>query len=90
MAQAAAEVSAFSNRAQAIFPPGSQPPFILRFDASTLPVGQLVLSSPIRSNNELSDLANTYIRSSFSSIPEQLIRAPSAGAVGRVLVKVAP
>jgi multidrug efflux pump subunit AcrB len=44
MAQAAAEVSAFSNRAQAIFPPGSQPPFILRFDASTLPVGQLVLS----------------------------------------------
>ena len=45
MAQAAAEVTAFTNRAQAIFPPGSQPPFILRFDASTLPVGQLVLSS---------------------------------------------
>ena len=58
MAQAVAEVSAFSNRAQAIFPPGSQPPFILRFDASTLPVGQLVLSSPIRTNNELLDFAN--------------------------------
>jgi multidrug efflux pump subunit AcrB len=69
MAQAAAEVSAFSNRAQAIFPPGSQPPFILRFDASTLPVGQLVLTSDVRSNNELLDLANTYIRSSFTSIP---------------------
>src|ERR1700692_4604713 len=42
MAQAAAELSAWSNRAQAIFPPGTQPPFIIRFDASTLPIGQLV------------------------------------------------
>ena len=48
MAQAAAEVVSYAQRAQASFPPGSQPPFILRFDASTLPVGQLVLSSPDR------------------------------------------
>src|SRR5471030_2743709 len=34
MAQAAAEVSAHSNRIQAVFPPGSQPPFEIRFDAS--------------------------------------------------------
>src|SRR6195256_3777317 len=61
MAQAVAEVSAFSNRAQATFPPGTQPPFIIRFDASTLPVGQLVLSSKTRSNNELMDLANVYV-----------------------------
>src|SRR5438067_7918134 len=45
MAQAAVEVTAFTNSAQAIFPAGSRPPFILRFDASTLPIGQLVLSS---------------------------------------------
>ncbi len=45
MAQAAAELSAFCNRLQAIFPTGSNPPFIIRFDASTLPVGQLVLRS---------------------------------------------
>src|ERR1700760_1836924 len=68
MAQAAAEVTAYTNRAQAIFPPGSQPPFILRFDASTLPVGQLVLTSPTRSNNELQDLANVYLRAQFSSV----------------------
>src|SRR5438270_6998554 len=76
MAQAAAEVTAFTNRAQAIFPPGSQPPFILRFDASTLPVEQLVLSSPIRSNSELMDLANIYVRSSFTSIPGLVSPAP--------------
>jgi len=90
MAQAAAEVSAFSNRAQAIFPPGSQPPFILRFDASTLPVGQLVLSSPTRTNNELLDFANVYVRSSFSSIPGLVAPAPFGGNVRTVVIKVDP
>src|SRR5258708_28597057 len=56
MAQAAAEVTAASNRAQVLFPPGSNPPFILRFDASTLPVGELILSSDKRNNMKLSDL----------------------------------
>lgn len=90
MAQAAAEVSAYSNRAQAIFPPGSQPPFILRFDASTLPVGQLVLSSPKRTNNELQDLANVYIRSGFSSIPGLVAPAPFGGNSRTVVIKVDP
>src|SRR4051794_2974424 len=90
MAQAAAEVTAFTNRAQAIFPAGSQPPFILRFDASTLPVGQLVLSSPTRSNNELMDLANVYVRASFTSIPGLVAPAPFGGNVRTVVIKVDP
>ncbi|THU36019.1 efflux RND transporter permease subunit [Niastella caeni] len=90
MAQAAAEVSAFCNRAQAIFPQGSQPPFILRFDASTLPVGQLVLTSPIRSNNELLDLANVYVRSSFTSIPGLVSPAPFGGNVRTIVIKADP
>jgi multidrug efflux pump subunit AcrB len=90
MAQAAAEVTAYTNRAQASFPPGSQPPFILRFDASTLPVGQLVLSSPTRSNNELLDMANIYIRSSFTSIPGLVAPAPFGGNVRTVVIKIDP
>jgi multidrug efflux pump subunit AcrB len=90
MAQASAEVTAYTNRAQAIFPPGSQPPFILRFDASTLPVGQLVLSSPIRNNNELLDMANIYIRASFTSIPGLVAPAPFGGNVRTVVLKVNP
>ena len=90
MAQAVAEVSAFSNRAQANFPPGSQPPFILRFDASTLPVGQLVLSSPMRTNNELLDFASVYIRPSFSSIPGLVSPAPFGGNQRTVVIKVDP
>src|SRR6201991_3566041 len=90
MAQAAAEVTAYTNRAQAIFPPGSQPPFILRFDASTLPVGQLVLSSATRSNNELLDMANIYVRSSFTSIPGLVSPAPFGGNVRTIVIKADP
>lgn len=90
MAQAAAEVTSYTNRAQASFPQGSQPPFILRFDASTLPVGQLVLSSATRSNNELLDYALVYVRSSFTSIPGLVAPAPFGGNQRTVLIKIDP
>ena len=90
MAQAAAELSALSNRIQAAFPPGSQPPFIIRFDASSLPVGQLVLSSKTRSNNELQDLANVYVRASFTSIPGLLSPPPFGGSPRTIEVNVDP
>jgi multidrug efflux pump subunit AcrB len=90
MAQAAAELSAFANRAQAIFPPGSNPPFIIRFDASTLPVGQLVVSSPIRSNNELADMANVYVRSAFTTIPGLVAAPPFGGNIRTIVIKADP
>lgn len=90
MAQAAAELSALANRIQAIFPPGSQPPFIIRFDASSLPVGQLVLSSKTRSNNELQDLANVYVRASFTSIPGLLSPPPFGGSPRTIEINVDP
>jgi len=90
MAQAASELSSLSNRIQAIFPPGSNPPFVIRFDASSLPVGQLVLSSPIRSNNELQDMANIYVRASFTSIPGLLAPAPFGGSPRTIEINVDP
>ncbi len=90
MAQAVAEVSAVSNRAQVLFPAGSNPPFIIRFDASTLPVGELVLSSEKRNNNELADLANVYVRASFTSIPGLLSAPPFGGNIRTVVIKADP
>lgn len=90
MAQAAAELSALSNRIQAAFPPGSQPPFVIRFDASSLPVGQLVLSSKTRTNNELQDLANVYVRASFTSIPGLLSPPPFGGSPRTIEINVDP
>lgn len=90
MAQAAAEVTAASNRAQVLFPPGSNPPFILRFDVSTLPVGELILSSETRNNNELADLANIYVRASFTSIPGLVSAPPFGGNIRTVVIKADP
>ena len=90
MAQAAAEVSAFGNRAQSNFPTGSNPPFIIRFDASTLPVGQLVLSSNKRTNNELLDMANIYVRSSFTTVPGLIGSPPFGGNIRTVVIKADP
>jgi multidrug efflux pump subunit AcrB len=90
MAQAAAELSSFCNRVQSGFPPGSNPPFIIRFDASTLPVGQLVLRSDIRNNNELADLANVYVRASFTSIPGLVAPPPFGGSQRTISIKADP
>src|SRR6266576_4311451 len=45
MAQAMAETVAYVNAARAFMPAGTLPPFITRFDAGSVPVGQLVFSS---------------------------------------------
>src|SRR5437763_15604270 len=48
MAQAMAETIPYVNRARAFMPPGTLPPFIMRFDAGSVPVGNLVFSSETR------------------------------------------
>ena len=87
MAAAEAETSASASRAQAIFPAGSNPPFIIRFDSSTLPVGQVIVSSEKRNNNELLDLANTYVRSAFTTIPGLLSPPPFGGNIRTIVIK---
>src|SRR6202008_3120711 len=44
MAQAMAETVGYVNRARSFMPPGTVPPFITRFDAGSVAVGQLVFS----------------------------------------------
>jgi len=90
MPQAEAEVIALTNRAFASMPPGTQPPFVIRFDASTLPVGQLTLSSPKRSNNELQDLANVWVRPNFSRIPGLSSPPPIGGNIRTIVVNANP
>jgi multidrug efflux pump subunit AcrB len=90
MAQAAAEVTSLTNRAFAEMPPGTPPPLIIRFDASTLPVGQLTLSSSKRTNNELQDLASVWVRPSFSKVPGLSSPPPIGGNVRTVVIKADP
>src|SRR5579875_1421923 len=56
MDQALTQTISYVNRAQAYMPSGTVPPFVLRFDAGSVPVGYLVFSSSTRTTNEVQDL----------------------------------
>ncbi|WP_377162840.1 efflux RND transporter permease subunit [Mucilaginibacter terrae] len=90
MGEASAQVALQVNRAMKFFPPGALPPQVLRFDASSLPVGQLVLSSKTRSLKDIYDLATTRVRPMFSSVAG-LSAPPPFGANSRsVIINVDP
>ena len=57
MAQATAETVSYVDRARAFMPAGTVPPFVLRFDAGSVPVGDLVFSSTTKTVAELQDAA---------------------------------
>jgi multidrug efflux pump subunit AcrB len=90
MAQAAGEVATFTNRAMGFLPPGAVPPMVVRFDGSSLPVGQLVFESEQRSVNELQTLAVTRIRPMFVEIPGITSPAPFGGNVRTIVVNINP
>ncbi|TPE46248.1 efflux RND transporter permease subunit [Pontibacter mangrovi] len=90
MAQASAELSAQVSRAMAFLPPGSVPPQVVRFDGSSLPIGQLVFESPKRSITELQNLAVTRIRPQFVNIPGVTAPAPFGGNIRTMVVNVNP
>src|SRR5205085_6267800 len=55
MAQAMAETIQYVNRSRAFMPPNTVPPFVMRFDTGSVPVGYLVLSSESRTVTEIQD-----------------------------------
>lgn len=85
MAEASAQVALQVNRASKFFPPGALPPQVIRFDASSLPVGQLVFSSQTKSLKEIYDLAVTRVRPMFSTVAG-LSAPPPFGANSRSIV----
>ncbi|HXB06690.1 MAG TPA: efflux RND transporter permease subunit, partial [Puia sp.] len=90
MSQAMAEVVGYVNRARAFMPPGTVPPFITRFDAGSVPVGQLVFSSDSRSLSEISDLALFRVRPMFSTLPGVSAPPPFGANQKTVVVTVDP
>jgi multidrug efflux pump subunit AcrB len=90
MTEASAQVALQVNRAMKFFPPGALPPQVIRFDASSLPVGELVFSSKNRSLKDIYDLVTTRIRPLFSTVPG-LSAPPPFGANSRsVIINVDP
>jgi multidrug efflux pump subunit AcrB len=90
MDQAMAQVVGYVNRARAFMPPGTVPPFITRFDAGSVPIGQLVFSSPIRSPGEMQDIAINRVRPLFATLPGVSAPPPFGGNQRTIVVRLNP
>jgi multidrug efflux pump subunit AcrB len=90
MGQALAETISYVNRSRAFMPPGTVPPFVTRFDAGSVPVGNLVFSSESRSLGELQDLALNKVRPEFSRLPGVSAPPPFGGTQRTIVVNVDP
>ena len=90
MSQALAQTISYVNRAHAFMPYGTVPPFVIRFDAGTVPVGYLVFSSKTRSLGEIQDLALNRVRPVFATLPGVSAPPPFGGNQRTIVVTVNP
>ena len=90
MNQAMAQTVGYVNRARAFMPPGAVPPFITRFDAGSVPVGQLVFSSPTKTAGELQDIALNRVRPLFATLPGVSAPPPFGGNQRTIVVRLDP
>jgi len=90
MVAAMAEVVAYVNRSRAFMPAGTVPPFIMRFDAGSLPVGNLVFSSETRSLPEIQDVALNRVRPLFATLPGVSAPPPFGGSARTIVVHAEP
>jgi multidrug efflux pump subunit AcrB len=90
MSQAMSETVAYVNRARAFMPPGTVPPFVTRFDAGSVPVGNLVFSSETRTVGEMQDAALNLVRPLFATLPGVSAPPPFGGSARSIVVNLKP
>jgi len=66
------------------------PPFIMRFDAGSVPVGNLVFSSETRSVGEMQDAALNLVRPLFATLPGVSAPPPFGGSARSIVINVKP
>jgi len=86
IAAAMAEVSAQSQTILRRMPPGTNPPFILRYNASSVPILQLSISSKTRSEAELYDWALYRLRQQISVVQGTRLPLPYGGKPRQITV----
>ncbi len=90
MANAMAETISYVNRARSFMPAGTLPPFVMRYDAGSAPVGQLVFSSKTHSLDEIQDLALFKVRPMFATLPGVSAPPPFGGNQRTIVIKADP
>jgi CzcA family heavy metal efflux pump len=76
---ALAQVTAISQTGIRFLPPGSTPPLIIQYSASTVPILQIGLSSQTESEQQLNDLTLNFLRTQLITVPGAAIPFPFGG-----------
>lgn len=87
---ATAQLTAITQAILRIMPPGTTPPFIVKYNATNVPILQIGLSSESLSEQEIGDLGNNYIRQGLAVVQGATITQPTGGKNRQVMVDILP
>src|SRR5438445_2255098 len=85
-----AQITAVSQVYLRQLPAGAQPPIILNFSASTVPIIQLALSGEGLSEQQLNDLGLNFLRTQLVTVPGAAIPYPYDGKQSQVMIDLNP
>ena len=85
-----AQITAVSQTQLAFAPPGTTPPFVLSYNASSVPILQLALSSDSMPEAQIYDLGNTILRTQLATVAGASIPFPFGGKQRQVQVDLDP
>ena len=87
---AMAQVTAMCQSIRAIMPPGIQPPLVLRFNASSVPILQISVSSKTMAESEVYDFAMWQMRQRLGVIRGLTMPTPYGGMERQIMVDLDP
>jgi len=86
IAAALAQVTAASQTVLKLLPPGITPPYVLSYNASSVPILQLALSSKKLPQMQLFDLGQNFIRPQLATVAGAAVPSPYGGKILQVQV----
>src|SRR6266852_3406222 len=87
---AIAQIVSATNAIRALMPPGIQPPIVVQFNASSVPVLQLSLNSDNLNEQQLYDFGIYRIRQQFAPVPGVTLPTPAGGKYRQIMVDIDP
>jgi len=83
-----AQVTAASQTLLRQLPPGTLPPLIINFSASSVPILQLGISGEGLSESQLNDYATNFIRTQLITVPGAVVPLPYGGKIRQISVNM--
>jgi multidrug efflux pump subunit AcrB len=87
---AIAQIVSATNSIRALMPPGIQPPIVVQFNASSVPVLQLTLSSDSLNEQQLYDFGIYRVRQQLAPVPGVTLPTPAGGKYRQIMVDIDP